>query len=812
MMKKRITCILFIIIISVLALSACGGESLWIVGEGAPDAGTHASVGDLYLDEGTQLVYRLTEDGWVMLAPADGKREIKCHTGTAVSGEGESVSATVEGSGVGDLYINTDTGIIYECTTAGVWKPTSALTGDSRRIKGVTSEVVSSGSSRELRVTVTYTDGTSEVTTHKTPLGIDRIAFVDDTYRALGDTTPVRIKAIYENGDAEFISVTSDMYIVDSLHSIPDFGTVGSYRCAVKYGGRAASFTVEVVNIHDSSVKSIVPEHPRLIMRVDASGALVTDELYTDFYGVLGSGRTVPLSKNDITLDFADFRSVGTGFTAYASLKSDDGVVCEFTVLPLRSVDEVPYSSLSVELSKSGTVALSREHADIPAESGLFATLSLTLAQHDYLADIPLTTSMLRELDGGQYVMSQHPPRPLTVVEGLLGAQCEDLLLLEVYDPGESSLVGLALERDCFKLGVSAIDDLELLLSLKTRYGTRYTVSTCDASIPDLDASMITEGQINFNLAGDYPVKIFYDYDADGIMDTHEVLTTRITVYNPDENNIKDVELESDFTLSMGDELDAFLEEQLLGKVARVWHFDYLGMPYTELAVTRDMLDLTDIGELVDGKFAKAGEYKLYIKISLGAQFIKTVRLTVAASADENRGYTKIYLNENSAAQSASPFTTAYLFENGTAILNPYLTPDGLTGGYASYTLSASTLYIKYLGTTLVYTMGERSDGTSGVPDGYYEVKSYIPDFPATLYTGSGSTAELNSYDAYIAGGEYITVVRKAAVAPGLDVAERVLFTVHKSGINSLGTLVIDSYDMTLTFNHGVGSESFVIN
>ncbi|MBQ2738287.1 MAG: hypothetical protein IJF38_06320 [Clostridia bacterium] len=807
-MKKIFLLFLLVIIALCLCLTACGGESSWLVGEGAPDGSIKASVGDLYLDETTQQVYKLTPDGWVMLTPADGARGAKCHSGTAVSGEGEAISATVEGAIIGDIYINTDTGYIYECVGVGVWKRTSVLSGDAKRIGSVVSEVVSSGSARELRVTVTYTDGTSEVTSYKTPLGIDKIEYVDDTYRTVGNTEPVRIKVIYENGDAEFIGVTEDMYILDTLHTAPDLNTVGTYRCAVKYGGRATSFRLEVISIHANGIKTLSPEHSHTVMRADASGALVADEIFTSFFATSAAGKVSPLSNEDISLDFSDYKGVGVSFTAYATLKENESVECEFTVLPIREVDEVPYTALSLTPSVTGAVGVSSSLSDIPKELGLYATLSLTLGRYIYTADIPIEASMLRELDGTQYAFSAHPPKPLVLEGGVFGAECDGLILLEVYDGSESTLVGVSLTENCFRLGVANINSLSLTLELKTRYGTRYTLSTDDLSVPDFSASMIYEGSINFNLSGGYPVKIFYDYDADGIMDAGEVTSDTVTIYASDGSNIKSVEFERSYTAVIGDTLDEFLEEELVGKVAKIWHFDYLNLPYSEIAITKDMLDVTDISELVDGRISKSGEYTVYIRLKSDYTLPVTLRVTADSGRDES--YTKIYLNESTATAELSPFTVAYLFENGTAILNPYLTPDGLTGGYASYTLEGSTLRIKHLGTTLVYTLGALSDGTSGIPEGYYEAKLYRPEGTPTLYTGSANTASLNRYDAYVYADRYILLVLKEAVATAMGVTDRVLLTAECSSVSALSSLEL-LHGMTLTFSHTEGAKSFVI-
>ena len=807
-MKKTSFLIFFTILALCLCLTACGGETSWIVGEGVPDDSTRASVGDLYLDESTQLVYRLTDNGWVMLTPADGARGAKCHSGTAVSGEGNAISAFVEGAAVGDIYINTDTGYIYECVGDGIWKHSSTLSGDAKRIGSVVSEVVSSGSTRELRVTVTYTDGTSEVKLYKTPLGIDKIEYVDDIYRTVGSSEPVRIKVIYENGDAEFISVTDDMYIVDSLHTRPDMNTEGAYKCAVKYGGRATSFKLEIISIHANEIKSISPKHSRTVMRVDSEGSLITGEIYTSFFSTAASGKVAPLSNEDITFDFADYKGAGVSFTAYAALKTNESVGCEFTVLPIREVDEVPYTALSLTPSMTGAVGVSGALSDIPEDAGLYATLSLSVGKHAYIADIPIGASMLRELDGTQYLFTEHPPRPLVLSDGVFGAECDGLVLLEVYDGDESTLTGISLEEDCFKLGVTDINSIALSLALKTRYGTRYTLSTRDSSVADFSASMIYEGSINFNLAGNYPIKIFYDYDKDGIMDFGEVLYTTVTVYGSGGNNIKSVEFENSFTAPIGESLDSFLEEHIVGRVAKIWHFDYLNLPYSEIAITKDMIDASDIGELVDGRISASGEYKIYIKIK--TDYTLTVNLKVTADSGRNEAYTKIYLNETDIATDTSPFTVAYLFENGTAILNPYLTPDGLTGGYASYTLSGSTLEIKHLGVTLVYTLGSLSDGSAGIPEGYYEAKIYRPEGAPTLYIGSGNTASKNRYDAFVYEDKYFVLVLKEAVAAALGAADRVLLAVECESVCALSSLELLSYG-TLTFNHTDGSKSFVI-
>ena len=76
---------------------------------------------------------------YAMLAQrgADGAGNARIFVGTAVTGKGSAVSVVVEGSTAGDVYINSETGNLYQATAADVWAWQMNLLASSAKVNGI---------------------------------------------------------------------------------------------------------------------------------------------------------------------------------------------------------------------------------------------------------------------------------------------------------------------------------------------------------------------------------------------------------------------------------------------------------------------------------------------------------------------------------------------------------------------------------------------------------------------------------------------------------------------------------------------------
>ena len=85
-------------------------------------------LGDFFYDTDDCDIYQKTADGWTLISNIKGDQGANGAawiTGSAVTGTGNSINATVQGARIGDLYLN-DTGAnagnLYKCTAANTWQ------------------------------------------------------------------------------------------------------------------------------------------------------------------------------------------------------------------------------------------------------------------------------------------------------------------------------------------------------------------------------------------------------------------------------------------------------------------------------------------------------------------------------------------------------------------------------------------------------------------------------------------------------------------------------------------------------------------
>lgn len=76
---------------------------------------------------------------YAMLAQrgADGVGNARIFVGTAVTGKGSAASVVVEDSAAGDVYINSETGDLYQAPAADVWAWQMNLLASSAKVNGI---------------------------------------------------------------------------------------------------------------------------------------------------------------------------------------------------------------------------------------------------------------------------------------------------------------------------------------------------------------------------------------------------------------------------------------------------------------------------------------------------------------------------------------------------------------------------------------------------------------------------------------------------------------------------------------------------
>lgn len=91
-------------------------------------------VGDFFYDTDDYNIYKKTDAGWVFLSNIkgpqgetgpegpDGKDGTRWFTGTEITGTELSITATITGAVIGDLYLNIDTANVYKCVEKDTWQ------------------------------------------------------------------------------------------------------------------------------------------------------------------------------------------------------------------------------------------------------------------------------------------------------------------------------------------------------------------------------------------------------------------------------------------------------------------------------------------------------------------------------------------------------------------------------------------------------------------------------------------------------------------------------------------------------------------
>lgn len=218
---------------------------------------TDAKVGDFYLENDGDI-WQFTADGWSFCynnkgpqgetgptgpqGPA-GQSGANWLTGTAITGTGTEISATITNSKVGDLYFNTDTCDIYQCTAENTWNWISNIEGKAGDSAPVITSITNTyekdlDTGIEYYVwTFNFSVGEPQVVRVEIPKVISNIEIIaDEYYSKKSDNVPVlKLQVNYLNGQYDLFDITEDMYVVDETHSIPDFTIADTYNVKVCY-------------------------------------------------------------------------------------------------------------------------------------------------------------------------------------------------------------------------------------------------------------------------------------------------------------------------------------------------------------------------------------------------------------------------------------------------------------------------------------------------------------------------------------------------------------------------------------------------
>lgn len=199
-------------------------------------------------------------------------------TGTEITGQESSISAEIADAKVGDLYFNSTTSDVYQCTASNTWKWISNTKGVPGGVgqSGVgiasveqTYEVDETTGELYSVLTITYTEGEPDVIRTLAPkrvVGLDGITLGGyhtnmQTFAKVAsedDAPQLYLSVRFDDQTEGSILLTDDMFVVDGYqYSIPDFTTIGSYDYKIKYMGKIYRSSINIVNLEDYSSHTI---------------------------------------------------------------------------------------------------------------------------------------------------------------------------------------------------------------------------------------------------------------------------------------------------------------------------------------------------------------------------------------------------------------------------------------------------------------------------------------------------------------------------------------------------------------------------
>jgi len=199
-------------------------------------------------------------------------------TGTEITSQESSISAEITGAKVGDLYFNSTTSDVYQCTATNTWKWISNTKGTPGNAGqsgvGITSveqtyEVDETTGELYSVLTITYTEGEPDVIRTLAPKrivsleGITLGGYYTNMQQfakvaSENDAPELYLNVRFDDQTIEEIPLTDDMFVVDGYqYSIPDFTTAGSYNYKIKYMGKIYRNSINIVNIEDYSSHTI---------------------------------------------------------------------------------------------------------------------------------------------------------------------------------------------------------------------------------------------------------------------------------------------------------------------------------------------------------------------------------------------------------------------------------------------------------------------------------------------------------------------------------------------------------------------------
>ena len=271
------------------------GTSTGVKAQGA--AGNDGkSAFDLYKEQNPTYTGTLAE--WLeTLKGQDGKDGSMWFTGTLVTGTGDSIVREVTGTKVGDLYLNTSTSDIYECTATSTWKWVTNIKGEN----GKNGTMWHSGAGEPSPSVGVDGDFYYDADNHKIYIKLPSGWFCVSTI----ESKPAPVVMYNDGIPASELGSEGDVYIdtdaLDMYKKISDtqWEKVTSFAKGTKESPIAISSATELVNAAQSEkyvyYKLNADINLNDIARKDAF--VVDDEFMVDeFYGEIdGKGHTITM-------------------------------------------------------------------------------------------------------------------------------------------------------------------------------------------------------------------------------------------------------------------------------------------------------------------------------------------------------------------------------------------------------------------------------------------------------------------------------------------------------------------------------------
>ena len=818
MMKKKILSLLVALCLLLAlsaALSSCGsGGTAWISGTDDPSAELSANVGDFYFDEDDCKIYKLTNEGWLLLSEIKGEKGdkgdagtngqngaagivgpagAKWFSGTEVTGTESLNSASVAGARVGDMYFNSETGAVYQCVEMDKWEYVSNLTGAAGApgapgapgTPGAPGEPGEPGTpgvgvedieivydvdddGRKIAIfTVKYTDGSDKVITVLMPLEIQGIDLAGNGVVAIGEEMDLEIRVHYEDGTMELVPVTEDMFSDEG--DIPDTDEAGEYYCVIKYKGAEVYTMIYVVDPTDTTVRGISAVRDNLI--IYTSGDVpVLESLDVEFEATLANMTTVGIDASELEFDTSYYQGEGRPFTLRFALKDNYDVYGEMTVLPVENVNNFDHELARAE-KKSGNTILCPAGGDLAEGDDTLVTLVVFVEGVEFTREVGITGDMLvSEEDSTPFSSDTVGVGYYRVLsDALCGIVLNEGVSVEVYDPAALTFSFYNFGQNLFRVGEGSFDDIEVAAVYVTAQNNYLSVEI------SLDAEMIILGEIDFAARGRYTATMWYDANGNEEQDGGEATTFYVEIYDPDYCNVKDVYagVYIDEAISAGTSLEEFLAENIVGKNLYVSYYEEVGGMFDGIfEIEREWIN-TDLIEVDgDGNIISIG--RVYVTVfykiegqeaSVGADIYFSIEPDMS-SATLLGSYC---LCGTTVDLDMSSFDSFAIYDNGVAIIEP--------GDYEVFTtcrLGDGVAIIDYEGDSYVFALTSEAYGE--MMPGYYKATVYAPTGEGVAYASSVADGFSDMFEVVVFE-DYLVIQLDADVALAYGLEDKLIFT-----------------------------------